>query len=273
MEKADNKVGFAKMKQNLILCFLLCTLCGYHSCVLLKPADCYYNFCASYFHHLNRILEADLLDHFPRLADYKQECVFAHFMGCPDEWSFEHGSNLERKMKQKSFSGPTFFWSSVCYDDMYRSAMAICFTDSVKILHMTEEISKQEVLVYKANYSDTNNLYIRLFHNQFVYQTCSFCNNAANGLKPIPYFADYDFGLGSLTDSILTDSGSREITSYITPDDLDIIVLDAQTGWVFEYECLNLTRPNSLGEWKHGWSKGFAVSEKHNLIVFWAMVW
>ena len=42
--------------------------------------------------------------------------------------------------------------------------------------------------------------------------------------------------------------------------------------YLFKNKC-DEKRPKFLKEWRHGYSKGIAVSDKENLIVFWTMIW
>ncbi len=56
------------------------------------------------------------------------------------------------------------------------------------------------------------------------------------------------------------------------PDDFKIYVLDAQSGKYMGYkylqDCVCLPK-----KWKHGFSKGVALSDKRKVIIYWVTVW
>ena len=64
----------------------------------------------------------------------------------------------------------------------------------------------------------------------------------------------------------------KDEIDFQLPDDFQIYVLDAQKGNYYNEEFpsrwIELT-----GEWKHGYSKGYAYSTKRNIIIYWAEIW
>ena len=60
--------------------------------------------------------------------------------------------------------------------------------------------------------------------------------------------------------------------TYTIPSDLQVYVIEAEAGDFWKVNC-NEQRQESLKEWKHGYSRGFATSEEGNILVFWAMIW
>jgi hypothetical protein len=53
---------------------------------------------------------------------------------------------------------------------------------------------------------------------------------------------------------------------------LQVYVIASESGnfWKGDYKE---NRPESLKEWRNGYSRGIATSEKQNMIVYWTMIW
>ncbi len=98
------------------------------------------------------------------------------------------------------------------------------------------------------------------------------CNKAYPEAYPIPYFEHYKFDLGYQDEKKAVGEHTYYNTKYITPVDLEVYVVDAKAGDFWKVNC-NEKRPESLKEWKHGYSRGIATSEKENIIVYWTMIW
>ena len=101
------------------------------------------------------------------------------------------------------------------------------------------------------------------------------CNTYHKGSLPIPYFENYDFGLGvkeTLTKQIDGEPRPRRHTIYNIPEDLKVYVIKAEAGNFWKFGCKE-NRPETLGKWKHGYSKGVAVSDKYDRVVFWTIIW
>ncbi len=71
---------------------------------------------------------------------------------------------------------------------------------------------------------------------------------------------------------VTVDKDQYVVDTYYVPSDLQVHVVDARAGNFWKNDC-NEYRPESLKEWKHGYSKGFATSKKENIIVYWTMIW
>ena len=98
------------------------------------------------------------------------------------------------------------------------------------------------------------------------------CNKWYSKKLPIPYFESYNFGLGK---KVIEEKVKGDILYnyiYTIPKDLEVYVIKAEAGDFWKESC-NEKRPKSLKEWQHGYSKGIAVSEEENVIVFWTMLW
>jgi len=132
-----------------------------------------------------------------------------------------------------------------------------------------QELLKQKI-IYHTNYNDNNNIII----NFYSFKNEGFVSEKYNtwfpGKLPIPFFESYDFGLGKKFTKLKNET--MEVPIYTIPEDLEIYVIDAKPGSFWKYNC-NEPRPNTLKEWKHGYSKGFALSNKRKLIVYWTIIW
>ena len=53
---------------------------------------------------------------------------------------------------------------------------------------------------------------------------------------------------------------------------MQVYVQEAEQGSFWKVDA-DVYRPNTMGEWKHGYSKGTAISKEENIIVFWFIVW
>jgi hypothetical protein len=85
---------------------------------------------------------------------------------------------------------------------------------------------------------------------------CNKCNVANSGSNlPMPYFESLDQGW----------EGSF-------PTDLEVYIVDAKPVDLWIEKC-NEKRPETLGDWSNGYSKGYAISEDQNLIIFWVLIW
>ena len=95
-----------------------------------------------------------------------------------------------------------------------------------------------------------------------------------DGYLIVPCFErDYVFSDSTLMKSKIWVGKEKYYESlYYVPSDLQVNVVDARAGDFWKNDC-NEYRPESLKEWKHGYSKGFATSDKENIIVYWTMIW
>lgn len=122
-------------------------------------------------------------------------------------------------------------------------------------------------VIFSASYKDKNTL---IYFDGLKKTNVFFkkCNNWYKGTIPIPFFEDFNFGLGKNV-NLSNDSG----IIYKVPDDLKVYVLDAKSGNnIWKVKCEN-PRPKTLQKWQHGFSRGYATSKKENLITYWVIVW
>lgn len=98
------------------------------------------------------------------------------------------------------------------------------------------------------------------------------CNKFDSNSFPIPYFENYDFGMGTQEEKKVIDDKVYFNYLHNIPSDLYVYIIDAEYGNFWKHDC-NETRPESLKIWKHGFSKGFALSDQENIIVIWTLIW
>lgn len=138
------------------------------------------------------------------------------------------------------------------------------------------------ILIMKNNKDDINK--IKAFKTIVVDSVCSnsFYALSVNEdsliqksfLYPIVDFREADWFLGEskkvIYNSILKRSVPVPIYSY--PKDLKVYLIDAKKGdfWKSDSTSNNF---NLLGDWQHGYSKGYAISEASNLVAYWLVVW
>jgi hypothetical protein len=127
---------------------------------------------------------------------------------------------------------------------------------------------------YNTNYSDSN-IIINLSDLRRSLFPVEKCNNWYKDKLPIPYFDSYNFWLGEKEVKkkwVDKEDGYFFNYTYIVPTDLQVYVIQAEAGDFWKVSC-NEARPESLKEWQHGYSRGFAVSDSLDILVFWAMIW
>ena len=99
------------------------------------------------------------------------------------------------------------------------------------------------------------------------------CNRFYPNKFPIPYFEKMDFKLGTKESKKTIVGGQAYIDkTYIIPKDLKVYVISAEPGNFWKVDCKE-NRPETLKDWKNGYSRGIAISEKEHLVVFWVMIW
>lgn len=74
---------------------------------------------------------------------------------------------------------------------------------------------------------------------------------------PIPNFIDNDY--------------YTESTKCKLPEDFTVYVIEAKKG-VYSNKII-VEKSSMPNEWLHGYSKGVAISEKRNVIMFWMIIW
>jgi len=126
--------------------------------------------------------------------------------------------------------------------------------------------------IYKTQYKSRNFILDDSFKYYKYYDTLKLRNVDIAGAYPIPYFIDFDFGLGSERFDLRPLGMQMVIDKYNVPDDLEVFVLKAEHGYFWKKK-FDLDRPKTLGEWKNGYSCGIAISKKRNMIAYWMKAW
>lgn len=126
--------------------------------------------------------------------------------------------------------------------------------------------------LYNTQYVNDSNIIInkaRLKNDIFPIKKC---HNYFNKKYPIPYFESYNFKLGGEYIEKVVDGKTVGEYTYSIPSDLEVYVIEAEPGNFWKEKCPE-PRPESLKEWKNGYSKGIAISKKEKLIVYWVIIW
>ena len=132
-------------------------------------------------------------------------------------------------------------------------------------------ILKDSVLYY-SEYANNDNTILNLSElKQNVFPEAK-CNLWYANKYPIPYFESFDFGLGEQESKKMIDGESYYNYTHTIPPDLKVYVISAEPGYFWKIECKE-KRPESLKEWKNGYSRGIAISDEKNIVVYWSMVW
>jgi len=198
--------------------------------------------------HLNELkksfgadfLKPDLLSHFP-----EQVKDTTHF-----------------KMLASPPSCPPSYQHSAQFGKIY----LICKRDSVA------EIRLKDNSLFKTNYLVDNDIIINLTELRRDMFPVEKCNKSFDNKYPIPYFESYDFNLGEEEFEKIIDGEKYWDYVHTIPNDLEVYVIKAEAGNFWKENC-NENRPETLKEWKHGYSKGIALSEEKDIMVYWTMVW
>lgn len=163
------------------------------------------------------------------------------------------------------FSSPTCSPSFV-YGNQFGDAYLITPRDTT-----TEKWIKKNYF-YKTEYQSDSNIIINLPELKFNWFSIEKCNNKYKHKYPIPFFESYNFNFGKKTLKKETDSMIYAYNLYTVPKDLTIYVIEAEAGNFWKEDCQEI-RHGLLNEWKNGYSKGIAISEDKNLMVYWTMIW
>ncbi len=127
--------------------------------------------------------------------------------------------------------------------------------------------------IFKRKYSESDNFIVsRAFREDIVF--------AENhdiyypGSYPIPSLDYFDFGLGGEVMDTIVNGREYVYDKHYLPLDLEAYVLEAEHGifWKAAYGA-PAYRPERMKEWKHGYSKGIAISAEEKIVVYWTMVW
>ena len=93
-------------------------------------------------------------------------------------------------------------------------------------------------------------------------------------LIPIADLNKPDYKLGKIENSVFfTDEYKLDTNyKYISPKDLILYVIEAKDGDYWKVKCPQ-KRLDFQNHWEHGFSRGYAISEKEKIIVYWLVVW
>lgn len=131
---------------------------------------------------------------------------------------------------------------------------------------------KEDVL-YNTKYANQDNIFIDFIGFSDVSKPDPKSNKWYKDKYPIPYLGNVNLGLGETFEEKIDDKGKkyRDYNSII-PEDLEMFVIDAQLGYFWKGDS-DSKRPESLKEWKNGYSRGYAISKKEKMIVYWTIIW
>lgn len=185
-------------------------------------------------------LKSDLLSHFPeKVTDTTNFYMFSSPPACPPS-----------------------FKCSAQFGEIY----LITKKDSV-----TENWSIKNSL-FNTKYNADSNIIINQTELRKDMFPIEKCNKSFDDKYPIPYFESYDFKLGEKTFKKEVEGEIYVDYIHTIPGDLNVFVLEAASGDFWKESC-NENRPESLHEWKHGYSKGIAISEENDILIYWTMIW
>ena len=145
-----------------------------------------------------------------------------------------------------------------------------------------ENMSKKQIdaieqgltYILKTSYFNDSILKIDISH---IYNIdCRFQAGFDTVSPPIYDFKEACFLLGTVKDSIMENGRYCYFDREILPTDLMVYVIDAQPGifWRDAEKAEKEPRARELPTlWKHGYSRGIAVSRSCGRVCWWAMAW
>jgi len=178
-----------------------------------------------------------LLVHFPK----KQQNASYGFVSPP--------CNLAKR-------GQVFHYDLLELNEIDKIITKFSFIDSIKYGSDSVFVLRNTELKNEQLYNQLYNLDTILIYNQL----------------PIPLFDFFDKGGNTLDYIDTTENPPLYIYRSIMPKDLVVYIIDSKAGNFWKNPNTEL-RPQILGKWKYGYSKGIAVSRKEKLICYWVMVW
>ncbi len=214
--------------------------------------------------------------------------IILFLLGCqPKQVEYSYNKAIEDFVKETNYQiSLTHFPKNLPKEFVNFSAIPpSCFSDypytstSGEIYLITKLITndtKIDSLKSKAlkiyDYYSNNNFIINIYNIDIKKTTDTFaclhkCNKYISGRYPIPCFELFDFGGKKLNNKKCKLSLSK------VPGDLKVYVLRANNKIIWKEKCNKEKRPESLKQWKHGFSEGIAISEKEKILVYWGIVW
>ncbi|MBR0053944.1 MAG: hypothetical protein IJP65_01385 [Bacteroidales bacterium] len=163
-------------------------------------------------------------------------------------------------------SGWNAYYFSPCEETIrhcYRSVA--CFIDNVKEKEIKEMMNSTDY-VYKTLYHNDSALrFDPVFINDEHYIVPSYCEPIH---APIYDFCDAVFNAETIEDSLC-------IERQVPPADLVVYVVEAKAGnfWVNKGNADKENRSALPEKWRHGFSRGFAISASCKKVCWWAISW
>ena len=127
-------------------------------------------------------------------------------------------------------------------------------------------------VLYEVEYISDSNIVIDLSELRRTIFPEAKCNQWYANKYPIPYFESVDFGFGWGKTRKIVDGETYYNYTHTIPPDLKVYVISAEPGNFWKVKC-DEKRPASLKEWQNGYSRGIAISEEKDIVVYWTMVW
>lgn len=185
---------------------------------------------------------------------YQVKGLFNHF---PKSISNKSYKNIEYGIPTKIFDPESHY-----------------FADLFLILEMGEDSKGfyPDTFIYKTTYKDLNFIVDGSFSYYQYSDTLKVRNVVQPNAYPIPYFEDYDFGLGAERIDLRSTGILMVIDKYNVPEDLEVFVLKARHGNFWKIE-IDQDRPETLEKWENGYSSGIAISKEFNMAIYWMMAW
>lgn len=187
---------------------------------------------------------------------FKINYVTEHF---PDSWNDE--------------SLRTSNWTACycpCSDDVH--TFYGVYSDKISFEEI-DSIEQNLAYIYGTPYSNDSVLKLDIVYidNINSYQKIVFDTTS----PPIWDFRTASFLLGEEKDSILVEGNYWRNDKEKLPKDLMIYVLDAKPGnyWRDRTKAEKEQRPILPALWKHGYSRGLAISHSCQRVAWWAIAW
>ena len=149
-------------------------------------------------------------------------------------------------------------------EDEYNIKLVFEYKDS-SIINLLEKLENLAIAKYETNQKcllvlnrfGTNSNYG--YPEEHEIDTNLINQDCYSGKYPIPNFSNFS--------RYQLDSSECRLA-----EDFTVYVLECETGKFMEDTKLPVGKymPN---EWKHGYSKGLAVSEERNLVIHWVIIW
>lgn len=181
-------------------------------------------------------------------------------------------THLPKRYDEKNYF--SFFMSSVDTTTSFSSLLMYAEKTDNNIDSYIKEIGYKDSVLYR----DEKTFIIRnigFFNSKdsFLYSY----NDSLLEKNPIPSFNELDFKLGEEIDYVeqldtLDENNQLIWKKFKKPNDLIIYIIDAKQGDFWISKKLKL-RHASLKNWKNGYTKGFAISKKMGIIIYFVQVW